>query len=63
MQVMKIHTWLDAGDAIKVVESLDALREALLEEHAEDIKAMLRDSSQLSETRTDSKQQWELPLG
>ncbi len=62
MQVMKIYTWLDAADALKVIELLDALREALIEEHAEHIEAMLRDSGQLAETRTDSQQQGELPF-
>lgn len=63
MQVMKLTTWLEADEAMKVIELLDTLREALIEEHGEGIKEMLRESMQSPEVQTDSEQQKELPLG
>lgn len=63
MQVIRINTWLCAGDAMKMIELLDALREALVEEHHEGITEIMRDHPTQSATVAVDKRQLELPIG
>ena len=63
MQVIRINTWLCAGDALKMIELLDALREALVEEHYEGIAEIMQNHTDQSAVVVRDRRQLELPIG
>ncbi len=63
MQVIRINTWLCADDAMKMIELLDALREALVEEHHEGIAEIMQNQAEQSAVVARDRRQLELPIG
>lgn len=62
MQVIRFNTWLCADDALKIIELLDALREALVSEHYEGIVEIMQHYPEASATTDFDRRQLELPL-
>ena len=63
MQVIRINTWLSPGEAMKIIELLDALRESLVEEHYEGIRVIMQVHPNQSASISIDKRQLELPIG
>lgn len=62
MQVIRINAWLSPDDAIKIIELLDALREALVEEHYEGIVDIMQVLPNRSTSFHIDRRQMELPI-
>ena len=62
MQVIRINTWLCADDAMKIIELLDALRDALVAEHHEGIVEIMQSHPDRSAAIDFDRRQLELPL-
>lgn len=44
MKVLKLYTWLDASEALKMIELCDVLRDQLIEQYGEQIRQKLREA-------------------
>ena len=62
MQVIRINTWLCADDALKMIELLDALRDALAQEHHQGIAEIMQNHAKQSAVVARDRRQLELPI-